>query len=227
MADRGDFDSEPEWVVAELTELLADLQEGLEAGHAQARTYFDRRAVRPSAPDGAWPFDVTLYNTLLRYHTKRSLVSRRHAVVDDPEYDVKDVANLGLHLHHGRFRLRVRKSDQLRPPVPGDSKALQAFYRQETLLPDDRNIVNVLALWRIGPAGVDLALSKPVSGDTTRESVDSEWDIRVPDLAHQRAVRLAAPPPPPAPAVAEDDLPTIQPLAEPDDDAARRDQDQG
>lgn len=201
-SSRDDFESEPEWALAVLREPLGDLQEGLEVGDVEARGYFAREAGRP--------FDITLYNTLLRYTTKNLLLARARRV-EEEEYDVKDVANLGLHLRHDRFNVRVRKAADLLPPVPGESQALQAYYRQETLVPDDRLSINLLALWRPSPAGVELRLAKPVDGATTRESVETEWSVAVPSIAHERAAATA----PPLPMTTTlDDLETIQRLAD-------------
>lgn len=183
---RDDFESEPEWALAVLHDVLGDLQEGLEAGDVEGRAYFsgtDRR-----------PFEITVYNTLLRYHTKLVLRSRARSVEDDPEYDVQDVANLGLHLRHGGFHVRARKAADLEPPVPGPSKSLQSYYAQETLGPDPSVSINLLALWRPSPAGIEMRLTKPVSGDTTRDSVTTEWNVPVPSIAHERAAASAAAP---------------------------------
>ena len=183
---RDDFESEPEWALAVLSDVLGDLQEGLEAGDVAGRAYFSRTAGRP--------FEITVYNTLLRYHARLVLRSRARRVEDDPEYDVTDVANLGLHLRHGRFQVRARKSPDLTPPVPGASASLQAYYRQETLVPDDRLSINLLALWRPSPAGIEMRLTKPVAGDMTRDSVAVEWNVPVPAIAHERAAESSAPP---------------------------------
>jgi hypothetical protein len=198
--------AEADRALAELRETLADLQEALELGDGYGRGYFRE--------DGSWPYDVTAYNTLLRYHTKRFLRSRSRDVRDDDDYEVQDVANLGIHVHHGRYRIRVRKSADLRVPVPGDSESAQKFYRQEVLVPDVRDFMNVLVVWRVGAAGVELRLAKPKGGDLTRESVDVEWEVSVPGFAVERAAQGA--PDGGTPGTVADDIETIRAADEPD-----------
>jgi hypothetical protein len=228
------FDPDPEarQALADLSDLLADVQEGLEIGDVEARGFFAgnrRAAVAGEAPDddgtvtAARPFDPTMYNTFVRYTTKNLLRSRLRKVEDDPAYQITDASNLGLHLRHGRYRLRVRKAADLRVPVPGDSLAMRAFYQQRTLLPDLRDIRNLLVLWRIEAVGVELALAKPLDGENTKESVRVEWTIPVPDLSAERVSRIAREARRPAATV--EDLDTIRAAAE-QDETRRKDEDQ-
>ena len=134
------------------------------------------------------PIDASLFPNLVRYYAKQFL-GTRHLVADDeedvPAFDAIGLANNGLCVVHGRYALRIRKSDNGLIPVPGASFTLQQFYRQQPLpfnlasRPAQIVDTSLLVLWQVDAnhrlAGMDL--SCPRSGGTTRASVEAHWSV--------------------------------------------------
>jgi hypothetical protein len=143
--------------------------------------------------------DACLFPNLVRYHAK-TFFSNRHVSASDeevvPQFDSIGLANNGLCVVHGRYALRIRKSDDGLVPVPGNSLTLQQFYRQQPLpfnlsdRPAQIVDTSLLVLW-----GVDsdyhldgLQLTCPRAGARTRSSVETHWSIQLPNPINRATV---------------------------------------
>jgi hypothetical protein len=111
----------------------------------------------------------------------------------DPTGKAEFLSNLGLAVSAEGIRFRILRSDDGTVPVPGPSKARQAFYSQEAYFPGwdamvreaighnvaiPSDVTNCILHWdtddEYNLTNVYLAL--PLSGDTTRESVQLHWN---------------------------------------------------
>lgn len=187
----------PQHVVQSYRSVLCRIVEALRRGTAHARWYFD---VMDEDVDAA------LAPALVRKGAKRHLIATGTAVENEEDAPVEAVvasqpqngqaeflSNLGLAVSVDRVRFRVLRSDDGTVPVPGPSKARQAFYSQQLYLPGwpalaaealgsapriPSAVTNCVLHWdtddEYNLARVYLAL--PLGGNTTRESVNLLWN---------------------------------------------------
>jgi hypothetical protein len=111
---------------------------------------------------------------------------------NDGRFNVVTVPNNGLYLVSNNYSIRILKSCNGQPPVPGHSIARQRYYQQLPQLtfefiehPDkvDDN-VNLLILWEVTPTYNlrRLSLACPKSGELKRDSVTTFWHCLILDL---------------------------------------------
>lgn len=175
---------QPDEVVPELKSVLRAIHSSLEHGTMRAREFFENE-------DEGQFVDRYLAPCLVRYWAKNYLQSAGHEVSseeDTADYNMQRLPNNGLCLQYGRYRLRILKSDNGEPPVPGQSLSRQQFYQQLSLLlvssdgveiQDD--VLNLLVLWEISsPYQLSsLCLVCPRNGKDTRASVEIHWQVPI------------------------------------------------
>lgn len=175
----------PEEVLKDLAALIPAVYGAIEDGTQGAREYFE---------DLGAPVDPYLGSAIVRWRGKRYLDGTA-TVGSDVEYEREELSNNGLALHFrdGRsYAIRIRKADHGMLPVPGPSRTLRAFYRQEQLSfdyginghqPDDP--LNLIFLWEVTDTYrlKGFRLVCPRDGELTRESVRWHWDVEVPHPA--------------------------------------------
>jgi hypothetical protein len=137
-------------------------------------SHFYAHAVRRSAAD---------------YLTRAGLLAEAE---DD---DRPELAMSSLLVRHPGVALRVYRSQpsskgELTIPVPGRSRAKQAFWRQEQAL-DGMEMDNILLLWRDdeGVLVEPLTMARPVGGNHERRSLRLSWEG---SLSSQMATLRAA-----------------------------------
>ena len=176
-------------VLDDLRPLIVILHKALEVGTQSTLEFFD-------AMDK--PVDANLAPCLVRYYAKDFLDSAGHHVENDGsddgvDYERQTLANNGLLLVHGRYHIRILKSERGGLPRPGLSKARQAFYAQLPLglsLAEADNSqpsrLNIVALWHVDSAHtlsyLSVACPKAVR-DGGQDSVELHWHERVPHPA--------------------------------------------
>src|SRR5262249_52616872 len=88
----------------------------------------------------------------------------------------------------GSYRLRILKSDDGDPPVPGDSASRRNFYHQISIVyvTEDgaevrEDVRNFLILWDIDRLYnlTGLSLAYPKSGNDTKASVQVHWHVPI------------------------------------------------
>lgn len=171
----------PSFVVETHRSVLRRIVTALLAGTKHARWYADTMDE---------PLDSGIAPALVRKGAKRDLMTDTNIVAKDEEdtdYAPEFLANLGLAITAEGIRFRVLRSAKGDVPVPGQSKARQAFYRQEVylagidptmMIPMPSAITHVVLHWdtdeEYNLSRVYLAL--PLAGNTTRESVLVLWN---------------------------------------------------
>ncbi|MCL5883777.1 MAG: hypothetical protein M1377_00215 [Deltaproteobacteria bacterium] len=162
---------EPQAVLEDLSRLVPVIYDALEASLNYTREYFDEHN------QGIDPY---LAPALVRYNVK--LYLRAAGQTAEDFFDLDTMANNGLLLTNGRYKIRILKSDDGDLPPPGPSKAKQAFYHQLPLVfssktEDDDAPLNLVVVWDVTSDYRlrGLSLVCPKSGNTSRSSVEKHW----------------------------------------------------
>src|SRR6266850_6889356 len=199
----------PEHVLHALTPGWPPLYTALEWATQQTRAYFDTEGT---------PINRHLAPSLVRYQAKRYQARLGHdAQEDDGEaYAFQRLPNNGLSLSYRSdllYALRILKALDGHLPVPGASKARQAFWHQQLIFDyaapsaaELRPSLNLLVLWETDAAYTlrRLSLVCPKVGALTRESVAAYWSTEIPHPNVWRPTPAAARPG--APVEGPDDL---------------------
>lgn len=181
-------------VVQSYRPVLRRMVEALRKGTAHARWYFDYMDE---------DVDRALAPALVRKGAKRELLATHIDVLNEedeaqtaspsaaqpPNGKAEFLSNLGLAVSADGIRFRVLRSDDGVVPVPGPSKARQAFYSQHAYLPGVAWLADVIAPI---PSAVTncvlhwdtddeynlrrVYLALPLAGKETRESVELLWN---------------------------------------------------
>jgi hypothetical protein len=172
----------PEEVQKDLELILPTIHTALEHGTLKAREFFERE-------DQDNQIDRYLAPNLVRYWAKRYLRNAGLQVSEEQaEFNMQQLPNNGLCLSFGHYRLRILKSDDGDPPVPGDSVSRQNFYHQISIayVTEDgaevqENVTNLLILWDIDRLYnlTGLSLAYPKSGKDTKASVQVHWHVPI------------------------------------------------
>lgn len=180
--------------------VLRRIVQALREGTTHARWYFDEMDEE---------IDKALAPALVRKGAKRYLKATGTEEVHDedaeqvmPEGAVSAVppagqaeflSNLGLAVSAEGIRFRVLRSDDGAVPVPGPSKARQAFYSQQAYFPEwNEMLAEALGATEPPPSDVtncvlhwetdeeynlrQVYLALPLTGAKTRESVTLQWN---------------------------------------------------
>lgn len=159
-------EQDPDLTVARLSPLAPLLYKALEVGAIDAHGYFDERRQRP---------DQYLFPCLVRYHAKLVLDGAGHKA-EEFEFDRRNIANNGLELSFGPYRIRILKARQGLLPSPGASKAKRHFYHQLVLLDQTIESMNLVILWDHGPTGLaQLQVCRPARPFRYDEAPDYLW----------------------------------------------------
>lgn len=188
-------------VVSSNRSVLRRIVEALRKGTVHARWYFDVMDE---------DIDKALAPGLVRKGARRELIATGTAVENEedeaqqssddapvaatpPNGSAEFLSNLGLAVSAEGIRFRVLRSDDGMVPVPGISKARQAFYSQQAYFPGwaaliaeavgsmpaiPSAVTNCVLHWdtddEYNLTRVYLAL--PLAGNTTRDSVATLWN---------------------------------------------------
>ncbi len=161
---------EPKAVLEDLSRLVPVIYDALESSLHYTREYFSERNQK---------VDPYLAPGLVRYNAKLYLRATGQSAED--YFDLGTMANNGLLLTYGRYRIRILKSDDGDLPAPGPSKAKQAFYHQLPLIfssgKDDDDPINLVAVWDVTSDYRlrEISLVCPKAGNTSRSSVEKHW----------------------------------------------------
>ena len=188
----------PEQVFEDLSSVLPHVYSALDRGTYKALEYLENENKRGRVGTD----DRCLASSIVRYHAKIELVNLGELVGDDEEVDsvLKYAPNIGLHISHGRYNIRILKSDNGNLPVPGQSLKRRNFYQQITMdfsSPGgkDQSPVNLIILWDVSyPYHLSgLSLACPMGGDFTRESVVAHWVRLIPQSILSGNRKIVAP----------------------------------
>lgn len=160
--------------LADLDPVLRVLWEALEEGAADAQHYFDGHGE---------PANRTLYPGLVRY---RALQYLQAAGLDASEFDLANLANNGIEIRSGAYRLRTLKADDGEVPRAGSSARRRNFYLQGTLFPSNEaeRATNLVVLWDYGPLGItELTLACPLAPESPTHGVQVAWMAPIPHPA--------------------------------------------
>ena len=184
----------PQQIVDTYRPVLCRIVEALRRGTRHARWYFDY-----------WDesLDPALAPALVRKEAKRRLIDTETPAVDAedeaangtaaPNGQAEFLSNLGLAVLADGVKFRILRSDDGMIPVPGPSRARQAFYSQEAYFPGWHALVaeaighvpvipspytNCVLHWDTDDEYnlVRVYLALPLAGNTTRESVELLWN---------------------------------------------------
>ncbi len=160
--------------LADLDPVLRVLWEALEAGAADAQQYFDHHGERANP---------TLYPGLVRY---RALQYLQAAGLDASAFDLANLANNGIEIRSGAYRLRTLKADDGEVPRAGSSARRRNFYLQGTLFSsaEAEGATNLVVLWDYGPLGItEVTLACPLAPESHTRGVQVAWMAPVPHPA--------------------------------------------
>ncbi|MCL5883908.1 MAG: hypothetical protein M1377_00890 [Deltaproteobacteria bacterium] len=166
----------PQVVLGDLSQLIPTLYDAIEAATAYARDFFEKREES---------VDTFFTPGLVRYITKQCLKAAGQTAEEEDVFDVGVMANNGLLLTYGTYRIRILKADGGDLPVAGPSKARQAFYHQLSLgLPGEEQWekVNLVVLWDVDREYLfkELLLACPKGGGTSKSSIEKHWICPIP-----------------------------------------------
>lgn len=105
-----------ESALCELDPLLRLVWEALEAGASDAHTYFDEHGEA---------INRTLYPGIVRY---RAIQFFNSAGIEVTEFELANIANNGIEIAHGAYKLRVLKAEDGDVPRAGTSARKRNFY---------------------------------------------------------------------------------------------------
>ena len=176
----------PQVALEDLSQFIPILFDAVEAATAYARDFFEKRVER---------VDPFFTPGLVRYITKQRLKAAGQTAEEEDSFNVGVMANNGLLLTYGPYRIRILKADGGDLPVAGPSKARQAFYHQFSLgLPGEEqwDKVNLVVLWDVDREYQlkELLLACPKGGGTSKSSIEKHWICPIP---HPIADVAAAP----------------------------------
>ena len=152
--------------------------EALEAGTADAHDYFEGHGE---------DVNRTLYPSIVRYRAIQVLES---AGVEAVEFERENIANNGIEIQHGRYRLRVLKAEDGDVPRAGSSSRKRNFYHQGTLFPatDGASVTNLVVLWDYDGQGItELVLACPMAAESKKAGVRVAWTTPIPHPADAAA----------------------------------------
>lgn len=162
----------PKTVLEDISRLIPVIYDAFEASLNSTREYFEERNQA---------VDPYLAPSLVRYNTK--LYLREAGQTAEDIFDLGTMANNGLLLTYGKYKLRILKADDGDIPAPGPSKIKQAFYNQE--LPfvfssgteENDAPLNLVLVWDVANDYRlrGLSLVCPKAGNTSRSSVEKHW----------------------------------------------------
>ena len=173
---------QPEEVIPELSSILVAIHTALEHGTMRAGEFFEREDERQT-------INRYLAPCLVRFWAKQYLESAGHQVSNEDEesdFNMQQLPNNGLCLQYGKYRLRILKSDNGDPPVPGHSLSRQQFYQQTSLLlvtdcgiEVQQEVLNLIVLWEITRPYTlaSICLVCPKNGKDTKASVEIHWRV--------------------------------------------------
>lgn len=202
----------PDQVLEELRPALQRIWNAVETAIHRTIDFFTAEGV---------PVDASLAPNLVRYYAKRYLDENDLPEEIELDFERQELGNNGLLVKCGPHHLRILKSDDGRPPVPGYSETKKDFYQQplpliaiagpgEALKP-----LRLLVLWDALPKSYGfqgLSLVLPRAGGETRESVHWHW-LRTIDEAFITMPLLPMPDSGQVPSLIGDDLDiTAKPL---------------
>jgi hypothetical protein len=181
-----------QYVVQSYRPVLRRVVEAIRKGTMHARWYFD------VMDEGV---DKALAPALVRKGAKRELQATNVEVTNEEDAEQQPpsngkaefLSNLGLAVSADGIRFRVLRSDDGVVPVPGPSKARQAFYAQQAYLPGwtalvaealgslpaiPSDVTNCILHW---DTDADYTLTRvylalPLAGKETRDSVELLWN---------------------------------------------------
>lgn len=157
--------------LADLDGLLTLLWEALEAGAADAHLYFEEHGETVNR---------TLYPGIVRYRAIQILNS---AGVEAAEFELASIANNGIEIAHGPYKLRVLKAEDGDVPRAGTSARKRNFYCQGTLFGADwdSTTTNLVLIWDYsGPVITELTLACPLAAESKSAGVQTAWSRPVP-----------------------------------------------
>lgn len=195
----------PEQALDDLADVLPLVWEALEAGAADASNYFEQHG------EG---INATLYPCVVRY---RAIQVLEAAGIEANEFVRSKIANNGIEMRYGRYRLRALKADSDgEVPRAGTSKRKRNFYYQGSLFPTlaDADMTNLVLLWDYNQQAItDVSLACPLAPESNMTEVKVAWMVTVPHPAERSStVPLAN--------EDDDDLPiTFRQQTEADEDA--------
>jgi hypothetical protein len=167
----------PEQALGDLADVLPLVWEALEAGAADASHYFERHGERINA---------TLYPCVVRY---RAIQVLEAAGVDASEFARSNIANNGIEILSGRYRLRALKADSDgEVPRAGTSMRKRNFYYQGSLFPTlaDADMTNLVVLWDYNQQGItDVSLACPLAPESKMTEVKVAWMVTIPHPAER------------------------------------------
>ena len=175
----------PQELLGDIRPLSATLYDNFIEATQIALPYFSGRQL---------PLNDILLSCMVRYEVKRLLSTNGVPVTDEEVTDDKDLpmealALVGLSGFYKGYHFKVLKSSDGTLPV-ASSDTRRAFYGQqlEMRLPDqpDANLEpvhpNIVFLWRFDSSWttMDLTVSVPRSGGSTRSSVKEYYRVSIP-----------------------------------------------
>jgi hypothetical protein len=167
----------PEQALDDLAEVLPLVWEALEAGAADASHYFDQHGERINA---------TLYPGVVRY---RAIQVLEGSGIDANEIARSNIANNGIEISYGRYRLRALKADSDgEVPRAGTSRRKRNFYYQGSLFPTlaDADMTNLVVLWDYNEQGItDVSLACPLAPESKMTEVKVAWMVTIPHPAER------------------------------------------
>lgn len=160
------IEQDPDLTVARLAPLAPVLYKALEVGTIEAHGYFADRKQR---------VDSYLFPCLVRYHAKMILDDAGHRT-QEFEFDRRNLANNGLELWFGDYRVRILKARNGLLPSPGTSRTKQQFYHQLPLMDQSIESMNLLVLWDHTPTGLaQLTVCRPARPFRYDETPEYLW----------------------------------------------------
>lgn len=161
----------PEQALDDLADVLPLVWEALEAGAADASNYFEHHG------EG---INATLYPCVVRY---RAIQVLEASGVEASEFARSNIANNGIEILSGKYRLRALKADSDgEVPRAGTSMRKRNFYYQGSLFPTlaDADMTNLVVLWDYNQQGItDVSLACPLAPESKTTEVKVAWLVTI------------------------------------------------